>query len=47
MQRLIAFLNAQDGTTLMEYSVISSLISLAAIAFTVALNVQMMGLFVQ
>lgn len=47
MRTLIALLNDEQGTTLVEYGVISSLISLAALGAVVALNVQMMGLFVR
>lgn len=46
MQMLLKFLSNEDGTTMMEYGVISSLISLAALSAIVALNVQMMDLFV-
>jgi Flp pilus assembly pilin Flp len=44
MRMLIAFFDDEQGTTLVEYGVISSLISLAALSAMVAMDIEIMGL---
>ena len=45
MKNLLHFLKKEDGTTMPEYALISLMIALAAIFFTIALGLKFMHLF--
>jgi Flp pilus assembly pilin Flp len=45
MKTLLHFMKKEDGTTMPEYALISLVIALAAIFFTIALGLKFMHLF--
>lgn len=45
MKTLLSFLNQEDGTTMPEYALISLVIVLATIFFTIGLGLKFMHLF--